>query len=92
MWMVAKIKIQEIKIFKEKLVEKFGEEITFYCPKIVFSKYFKSSVNFDLFHFNFLLPTAFSKSFSKHSNDNPKCPFAFIMIKSENTIVILVKI
>ena len=44
MWVVAKVKIQEISIFKKKLFEKYGTEITFYSPKIEYNKYFGSKV------------------------------------------------
>ena len=50
MWIVAKIKIQEINIFKKKLIEKFGKEINFYSPKITYSKYSKNKFKkFDKF-------------------------------------------
>ena len=38
MWIVAKIKTKEINIFKKKLIEKTGEKIQFYYPKILFKK------------------------------------------------------
>ena len=44
MWVVAKIKAQEINIFKRKLVEKLGNEVKFYTPKIQYNKYFKKKV------------------------------------------------
>ena len=44
MWVVAKVKIQEISIFKKKLFEKYGTEITFYSPKIEYNKYFGTKV------------------------------------------------
>lgn len=44
MWIVAKIKTQEINIFKEKLVEKFGKEVKFYSPKITYSKHFNNRI------------------------------------------------
>ena len=39
MWVVAKIKIQELNIFKKKLIEKLGKETQFYHPKIEYHKY-----------------------------------------------------
>ena len=44
MWMVAKIKIKEINIFKKKLIEKLGKETQFYHPKIEYHKYFGNTV------------------------------------------------
>ena len=44
MWLVAKINIQEVGIFKKKLIEKFGQEIEFYNPKIVYYKNFKNKI------------------------------------------------
>ena len=44
MWTVAKIKKKELKVFKEKLVEKFGANTEFYCPKIEHHKYFKNKL------------------------------------------------
>ena len=44
MWVAAKINIQEIGIFKKKLIEKFGKEIEFYNPKIVYYKNFKNKI------------------------------------------------
>ena len=41
MWVVAKVNIQEVNTFKRKLIEKFGKEIEFYNPKIVYYKNFK---------------------------------------------------
>ena len=38
MWIVAKIKVEELNIFKKQLKEKMGDEIKFYEPKIIFSK------------------------------------------------------
>jgi len=37
MWTVAKIKRKELNIFKNKLIEKFGEETKFYYPKIEYN-------------------------------------------------------
>ena len=40
MWVVAKIKIKELNIFKKKLIEKLGKETRFYHPKIEYHKHF----------------------------------------------------
>ena len=42
MWLVAKIKKNEINVFKKKLNEKFKNEIKFYYPKIQVHKYEKN--------------------------------------------------
>ena len=39
MWIVAKIKLKEIDIFKKDLIEKAGNETKFYYPKIIFKKF-----------------------------------------------------
>ena len=39
MWIVAKIKLKEIDIFKKDLIEKAGKETKFYYPKIIFKKF-----------------------------------------------------
>ena len=44
MWVVAKVNIQEVNTFKRKLIEKFGKEIEFYNPKIVYYKNFKNKI------------------------------------------------
>ena len=44
MWTVAKFKRKELNVFKEKMIEKFGQDIKFYCPKIEHSKYFKNKI------------------------------------------------
>ena len=44
MWVVAKIKRREIKIFKENLLKKTGQDIEFYCPKIEYHQYFNNKV------------------------------------------------
>ena len=41
MWVVAKIKTKEVKIFKKNLVEKSGKDIQFYCPKIEYHQYLR---------------------------------------------------
>ena len=42
MWVVAKIKKKKIEIFKKNLIEKAGQYIQFYCPKIEYNQYFKN--------------------------------------------------
>ena len=44
MWVVAKIKRREIKIFKKSLLKKTGQDIEFYCPKIEYHQYFNNKV------------------------------------------------
>ena len=44
MWIVAKIKIKDIKIFKLKLIEKYGDQVSFYCPKISFLQHFSNKI------------------------------------------------
>ena len=44
MWVVAKIKKKKIKIFKKNLIEKAGQDIQFYCPKIEYNQYFKNKI------------------------------------------------
>ena len=44
MWTVAKFKKKELNIFKEEMIEKFGQEIIFYCPKIEHKKHFKNNI------------------------------------------------
>ena len=44
MWIVAKIKVKDKKIFKKNLEEKFGEEIKFYSPKILLSQNLKNKI------------------------------------------------
>ena len=44
MWIVAKIKVKDINIFKKNLEEKFGEEIKFYSPKILLSQNLKNKI------------------------------------------------
>jgi len=44
MWVVAKIKIKNLNTFKKNLVEKLGEGIDFYQPKIEYHKYFGTKV------------------------------------------------
>ena len=44
MWVVAKIKRREIKIFKKSLLKKTGQDIEFYCPNIEYHQYFNNKV------------------------------------------------
>ena len=44
MWLVAKIKRKEIKIFKENLLKETGQDLEFYCPKIEYHQYFNNRV------------------------------------------------
>ena len=44
MWVVAKIKIKNLNIFKKNLAEKIGSDIKFYHPKIEYHKYFGDKV------------------------------------------------
>ena len=44
MWTVAKIKIKNLNTFKKELVEKAGNDIKFYYPKIEYFKYFGNKV------------------------------------------------
>ena len=44
MWVVAKIKAKEVKIFKKNLIEKLGKDIQFYCPKIEYQQYLKRKI------------------------------------------------
>ena len=39
MWIVAKIKIKNLNIFKKDLIKKTGQDIKFYLPKIEYTKY-----------------------------------------------------
>ena len=41
MWIVAKIKPKELNTFQKNLLDKIGEEIKFYYPKIQYDRYFK---------------------------------------------------
>ena len=50
MWLIARIKIKDIEIFKKQLIEKCGEEINFYTPKVLFSQHYKDKIKkFDRF-------------------------------------------
>ena len=44
MWVVAKIKIKELNIFKKKLTEKFGKEVKFYYPKIEYYQWSRNKL------------------------------------------------
>ena len=66
MWVVAKIKKKEIKIFKKNLIEKIGKDIQFYCPKIIYKKYFGDKVKkiekFILENYTFCYHAKFKKA------------------------------
>ena len=70
MWAVAKFKRKELNVFKEKMIEKFGQDIKFYCPKIEHSKYFKNKIKkFErLLLANYIF--CYHKEFSKASSIN----------------------
>ena len=44
MWVVAKIKPKEVNCFRKNMIEKSGEDIQFYCPKIEYQQYFKKKI------------------------------------------------
>ena len=44
MWLVAKIKLQELNIFKSDLSKKLGGNIKLYFPKIMYHKYIKNKL------------------------------------------------
>ena len=44
MWLVAKIKIKNLNIFKKNIIEKIGKDIKFYYPKIEYNKYFGNRI------------------------------------------------
>ena len=44
MWVVAKIKIKNLNIFKKDLIKKVGSDVKFYHPKIEYDKYFGNKV------------------------------------------------
>ena len=66
MWVVAKIKAKEVKIFKKNLIEKLGKDIQFYCPKIEYHQYFgnrfKRLEKFVLENYIFCYHTDFNNS------------------------------
>ena len=41
---ILHISPKELNIFKEEMIEKFGQEIIFYCPKIEHNKHFKNNI------------------------------------------------
>ncbi len=44
MWVVAKIKLKNLNIFKKDLIKKVGSDVKFYHPKIEYDKYFGNKV------------------------------------------------
>ena len=44
MWVVAKIKIKNLNIFKQSISEKVGNDIKFYQPKLEYHRYFGDKV------------------------------------------------
>ena len=44
MWVVAKIKIKNLNVFKKDLVKKVGNDIEFYQPKIEYHRYFGDKI------------------------------------------------
>ena len=44
MWVVAKIKIKNLNVFKKDLVKKVGSDIEFYQPKIEYHRYFGDKI------------------------------------------------
>ena len=44
MWVVAKIKLKNLNVFKKDLVKKVGSDIEFYQPKIEYHKYFGDKI------------------------------------------------
>ena len=44
MWVVAKIKAKEVKIFEKSMIEKLGKDTKFYCPKIEYQQYLKKKI------------------------------------------------
>jgi len=44
MWVVAKIKIKNLNVFKKDLVKKVGSNIEFYQPKIEYHRYFGDKI------------------------------------------------
>ena len=68
MWVVAKIKIKNLNIFKKDLAEKIGKDIKFYHPKIEYHKYYGSKAKrfekFILGNYIFCYHDKFKKSSS----------------------------
>jgi len=71
MWVVAKIKINNLNIFKKEITSKFGKEIKFYQPKIEYHKNFGSKVKrlekFVLENYIFCFHNKFKES--RHINE-----------------------
>lgn len=44
MWIVARVKKNEVNIFKSKLSEKFGKEVKFYYPKVEYHRYVRNKL------------------------------------------------
>ena len=44
MWVVAKVKIKNLNLFKKNLAEKIGDDVKFYHPKFEYHKYFGDKV------------------------------------------------
>ena len=44
MWVIAKIKIKNLNLFKKDIVGKVGSEVSFYNPKIEYHKYYGDKV------------------------------------------------
>ena len=67
MWVVAKIKIKNLNIFKKELSEKMGGDIKFYHPKIEYHRYFGDQVKryekFVLENYIFCFHEKFKKDF-----------------------------
>jgi len=65
MWVVAKVKIKELKIFEKNFIEKAGNDAQFYYPKIEYYKYFgnkvKKSEKFVLENYIFCYHSSFNK-------------------------------
>ena len=56
MWVIAKIKLRNLNIFKKSLSEKIGKDLKFYNPKIEYHKYYGSKVKkFEKFILEFSL-------------------------------------
>ena len=97
MWMVAKIKIKEINIFKKKLIEKLGKETQFYHPKIEYHKYFGNTVKrfekFILENYIFCYHEKFKKSSSVNEVKFLKGLEYFLegYIQNQNNIIKFIK-
>ena len=66
MWVIAKIKLRNLNIFKKSLSEKIGKDLKFYNPKIEYHKYYGSKVKkfekFILENYIFCYHEKFNKS------------------------------